>query len=240
MELFSQRPFHFRRFSLFHHRSTMKTGTDAVLLGAWLNTENTHRILDAGTGCGIIALMLAQRTQAIIDAIDIDKDSCEEASFNFSRSHWNKRLFVSHIDLKQYIQTANVSYDLIVSNPPFFADSVKTKHHRRNLARHNDSMSYEMLIEAAVTLLQNNGRLGMVMPHKEGELFLKQAFVSGLRLHRLLNIIPVRGRMPNRINFEIGWQAPIEEWSGEFVIRESNGSFTTQYEELLKDYYLGL
>lgn len=218
----------------------MKTGTDAVLLGAWVNTENTHRILDAGTGCGIIALMLAQRTQAIIDAIDIDKDSCEEAAFNFSRSQWNKRLHVSHTDLKEYIQTTNVRYDLIVSNPPFFADSVKTKHHRRNLARHNDSMSSDMLLEAAGTLLHNNGRLGIVMPYKEGKLFMNKALDSGLRLHRLLNIIPVRGRMPNRMNFEMGRQAPFEAWSGEFVIRESNGTFTTEYNELLKNYYLGL
>jgi len=234
------RPFHFKHFSLFHHRSTMKTGTDAVLLGAWTSTENTNRILDAGTGCGIIALMLAQRSDAVIDALDIDLASTEEAAFNFSRSQWKHRLTAIHADLQEYRHSAVFKYDLIVSNPPFFTSSFKTKHPRRNLARHTDTMNPEMILDVAETLLQSNGKLSLVLPSREGRLFIKQAEQAGFKVNRLLHIIPVRGRMPNRMNIEFGKLSPADELTGEFVIRETNGNFTQEYITLLKNYYLGL
>lgn len=240
MENQEHRPFHFKHFSLFHHRSTMKTGTDAVLLGAWTSTRNTHRILDAGTGCGIISLMLAQRSNAFIDALDIDLASAEEAAFNFSRSQWKHRLTAIHADLQDYVQSSVFKYDLIVSNPPFFTSSFKTKHPRRNLARHTDTMNPGMILNAADTLLHPSGRLSIVLPFNEGWLFVKQAGQAGFGVNRLLHIIPVRGRRPNRMNIEFGKQSPADEWTGEFVIREANGNFSPDYLALLKDYYLGL
>lgn len=234
------RPFHFRHFSLMHHRSTMKVGTDAVLLGAWITPWEAVEILDVGTGSGILALMLAQRSAARIEAIDIDQHSVEEASFNFACSQWNNRLKATKADFTDFSLHSEKKYCLIVSNPPFFTSFYKTRHQRRNLARHTDTLSFHELITGTLRLLKPSGRLCLVLPHNEGLNFIKLAEKHGLYEQNRMDIISVEGRQPNRMNLELSLQKSTQKCPEEFVIRHADGRFTKQYIDLLQDYYLGL
>jgi tRNA1Val (adenine37-N6)-methyltransferase len=166
--------FNFKQFSIEQDRCAMKIGTDGVLLGAWAPIEqNPFSILDIGTGTGIIALMLAQRSAAQqIDALEIDENAYEQATDNFENSPWNDRLFCFHAGLDEFMEEPEDEYDLIVSNPPFYAEDYKTNDEKRDLARFQDALPFEDLIEAADLLLSENGILAVIIPFKEEERFL--------------------------------------------------------------------
>lgn len=234
------KPFHFRRFSMMHHRSTMKVGTDAVMLGAWAEVEKAGHILDAGTGSGILALMAAQRNLlSTIHAIDVDAESVKEAAVNFGRSPWSNRLCARQADLRSYTPELKLSYDLILSNPPFFENHIKTSDARRNLARHTDSLSFADLLGACSRLLSAKGRASMVLPWEAGRQIIQFAPSYGLWPSRILNIIPVEGREPNRMNLELNKLPGASLCESNFVIRNTSMQFTHEYRELLKDFYLG-
>lgn len=234
------KPFHFRNFSMMHHRSTMKVGTDAVMLGAWTEVEEAGHILDAGTGSGILALMAAQRNSlATIHAIDVDAESVKEAVVNFARSPWSNRIRAEQADLRSYMPEPNISYDLILANPPFFENHIKTSDARRTLARHTDSLSFADLLGACSRLLSAKGRASMVLPWEAGKQILQIAPYYGLWPSRTLNIIPVEGREPNRMNLELNKLPGASLCESSLVIRNSSMQFTHEYRELLKDFYLG-
>ena len=138
--------FQFKKFTVWHDKCAMKVGTDGVLLGEWASTERCQRILDVGTGTGLIALMLAQRSTAILDAIDIDSDACLQAQENIAKSPFANRIQVYQTSLSEYMPDENIKYDLIVSNPPYFIDSLKCPDTKRNLARHTDTLSLPDLL----------------------------------------------------------------------------------------------
>src|SRR6187431_735162 len=169
--------FQFKKFSVDQDRTAMKIGTDGVLLGAWTPIENNpFSILDIGTGTGIIALMLAQRSSAEqIDALEIDEDAYEQATDNFENSPWNDRLFCFHAGLDEFVEEPEDEYDLIVSNPPFYSEDYKSENEQRDLARFQDAMPFEDLIEAADLLLSENGIFSVIIPFKEEENFLALA-----------------------------------------------------------------
>lgn len=234
------RPFHFKHFSLFHHRSTMKVGTDAVLLGAWTQIHPTNYTLDVGTGCGIIPLMLAQRGAEKIDAVELHEASAKEAKENFAASQWRDHLTVFHQNITEFGANQPSQYDLIVSNPPFFTSLFKTRQPDRKLARHTDSLSFENLLDTVIRLLKPTGRFSLVLPMDESQQFLRMAYLKGFTESRRLLIIPVEGRSPNRINMELVRQPTPTLETENFTIRSLDGSFTNQYNTLLKDFYLGL
>ncbi|MBQ8958180.1 MAG: methyltransferase [Bacteroidales bacterium] len=233
------RPFHFKHFSLYHHRSTMKVGTDAILLGRWTEVKPTDVVLDIGTGCGLLPLMLAQKGVAQVDAVDIDQASIEEATVNFEASQWRDQLHAFCIDINDF--QPRRKFDLIVSNPPFFNRYSKCDEERKSRARHNDmSLSYASLCAVARRLLKPDGRFALVLPVDVSKDFLQMASRSGFFLHKRLTIIPIEGKEPNRFNLEFGFgkcDAVVEE---SFVIRAADKRFTSQYNAFLKDYYLGL
>ena len=232
------RPFHFKHFSLYHHRSTMKVGTDAILLGRWVEVKPTDVVLEIGTGCGLLPLMLAQKGVAQVDAVDIDKVSIEEATINFSASQWCDKLKAYCSDIVDF-QT-DKQYDLIVSNPPFFNRFSKCESERKSRARHNDvTLSYESLCAVVVRLLKPDGRFALVLPVTASMEFLKVAEKNGLFLHKKLNIIPTEGEAPNRVNLELQLFKPSEIQEDSFLIRYKDKRFTDQYHEYLKDFYLG-
>ncbi len=233
------RPFHFKHFSLFHHRSTMKVGTDAILLGRWVEVNPTDVALDIGTGCGLLPLMLSQKGVTHVDAVDIDKASIEEATINFEASQWREHLKACLSDIVDF-QT-DKKYDLIVSNPPFFNRDSKCDSDRKSRARHNDAgLSYATICSVAVRLMQPDGRFALVLPLNVMDAFLKEAEKSGLYLHKRMTIIPIEGKEPNRVNLELGF-VPVPEVGEEtFVIRDADKRFTPQYNEFLKEFYLGL
>ena len=174
--------FTFKQFSVQQDKTAMKVGTDGVLLGAWTPIHhNPFSILDVGSGTGIIALMLAQRTHAQqIDALEIDEDAYEQAVENFENSPWGDRLFCFHAGLDEFIEEPEDEYDLIVSNPPFYAEDYKTENEQRDLARFQDAMPFEELVEAADLLLSENGVFALIIPFKEEENFIALAKESEL------------------------------------------------------------
>ncbi len=233
------RPFHFKHFSLYHHRSTMKVGTDAILLGRWTEVKPLDVVLDVGTGCGLLPLMLSQKGVAHVDAVDIDKASIEEAKVNFEASQWHEHLKAFCIDIVDF-QT-DKKYGLIVSNPPYFNRFSKCDSERKSRARHNDAgLSYATICQEVGRLMQPDGRFALVLPADVSKEFLDTAECKGLYLHKRMTIVPIAGKEPNRVNLELGFEKSYNIFEETFIIRDADKRFTAQYNEFLKDYYLGL
>ncbi len=232
------RPFFFKRFGLFHHRSTMKIGTDAILLARWVEVSENDEVLDIGTGCGLIPLMLAQKGIKNADAVEIDRDSYEEATQNFNNSAWKSHLFAVNDDIKHYAITCGKKYDLIVSNPPFFfGDNIPEKA-KKGLARHTNTLSYNDLLISVKKLLKPEGRFALVLPALESKTFLKDAENQGFYLQKEMHIVPIEGKASNRVNMQLVVNQIDEVERETFVLRNPDHSFTKEYKDFLKDYYL--
>jgi len=231
------RPFFFKKFGLFHHRSTMKIGTDAIILSRWVEVNPDDDVLDIGTGCGLIPLMLSQKGIHHADAVEIDGDSCEEAALNFRLSAWSSQLAVYHDDVKNFADRNLEKYDLIVSNPPFFfGDNIPQKM-KKGLARHTNTLSYKDLLDAARKMLKPNGRFALVLPTIESVTFLKIATENGFYLQKKMEIIPIEGKESNRVNMQLV-KYQVDTLIESFVLRHADHSFTKEYKEFLKDFYL--
>jgi len=232
--------FQFKRFSLEQDRTAMKIGTDGVLLGAWTPIENNpFSILDIGTGTGIIALMLAQRSSAEqIDALEIDEEAYEQAANNFENSPWNDRLFCFHAALDEFVEEPEDEYDLIVSNPPFYSEDYKSENEQRDLARFQDAMPFEDLIEAAALLLSENGIFSVIIPFKEESTFLaiaKEQELYPIKITRVKGT-PTTETKRSLLAFSrnITTNFPIDE----LIIETARHSYTSEYIVLTKDFYL--
>lgn len=227
--------FNFKQFSVEDTRSAMKVGTDGVLLGAWVSLDGTEdHILDVGTGSGVIALMLAQRTsKATVIGIDIDAPSAEDASDNFKKSPWAGRMAAFCTDFRNMKQ---FPYELIVSNPPFFVNSLKAPDARRSDARHTDTLSYAALASGAVANMAPNGRLAVVLPSDESELFIEEARGAGLFLRRICRVrtTPKQPFKRSLMEFSKNEGELLEE---QLTIQNSC-DFTSEYKSLTKDFYL--
>ena len=232
--------FNFKQFSLEQDRTAMKIGTDGVLLGAWSPIpENCYSVLDIGTGTGIIALMIAQRSSAEqIDALEIDGDAYEQATENFEKSPWNDRLYCFHAGLDELIDEPEDEYDLIISNPPFYTENYKPEDKQRDLARFEDAMPFEMLIEAADLLLSENGILSVIIPFKEEENFLtlsKEFELFPMKITR------VKGTPNSEIKRSLLAFKKIETLEveiDELIIETQRHIYTEEYIALTKDFYL--
>jgi tRNA1Val (adenine37-N6)-methyltransferase len=165
--------FRFKQFTVEQDKCAMKVGTDALLLGAWADCSHATRVLDIGTGTGVLALMLAQRApQAHIDAIEIDAAAAEQATQNVARSPWQSRVTVYEVSLQQFAAANPLPiYDFIVSNPPFFHQSLKTPDPQRAQARHTDSLLHDVLLHNTAQLLLPNGSCCFVLPTNQSARF---------------------------------------------------------------------
>lgn len=217
----------------------MKVGTDAVLLGSLINMRSSENILDIGCGSGIISLIAAQKSQANILGIDIDEASVLQANENFELSRWKDRLKAERISLQDAKDQFHTSFDLIICNPPFFVNSMKSPHEKRNLARHNDSLGSIDLLTSAKSLLSNDGIFALILPFTEGEEFIQQALQHDFFLKRKILIQPKPSKKVNRLVLEFKLQA-CDIKTEQFVIREENDEYTQAYKELTKDFYLKL
>lgn len=231
-------PFRFKQFVVDDAACPMKVGTDSVLLGAWARLENSPGILDIGTGCGLLALMAAQRSDARITAIDIDPVATASAAANFRISPWDGRLTARCIRLQDFQNEPEAgNFDHIISNPPFFINSLKAPDAERSQARHNDLLPFEDLAFASARLLAPDGRLSMVLPVAEGYLFIDIAAKTRLFLVRKLTVIPKAGKEANRLLLEFArQQMPME--STELTIRNESGEYTNEYKKLTSLFYL--
>lgn len=218
----------------------MKVGTDSVLLGAWCPIENNpFSVLDIGAGTGILSLMIAQRSNAEqIDALEIDEEAYEQCVENFENSPWGDRLFCFHAGLDEFVDEPEDEYDLIISNPPFYSEDYKTENSQRDLARFQEAMPFDDLVEAADLLLSENGIFAVIIPYKEEEKFID--------LCAEVELFPVKvTRIKGTPNTEIKrsllafkrYELPVLE-ADELVIETSRHKYTEEYIDLTKDFYL--
>lgn len=234
----SNQAFVFKQFKICQDKCAMKVGTDAVLLGAWVNATTAKNILDIGTGTGIIALMLAQKSEAAIDAIDIDSNAFEQVTENISESKWHSRIHAHHISLQQYAQRTDKKYDLIVSNPPYFVDSSKALEEARTNARHTDQLPFSDLLNGVLRLLHIDGTFYVILPTKESQLFREMAEVHELFLTKLTRVITRTDKPEKRLLMKFEFtQKPLEEDSIT-IEQDERHSYTEEYKELTRDYYI--
>lgn len=231
--------FRFKQFSISDERSAMKIGTDGVLLGAWADVEDDSRILDVGTGTGLIALMLAQRnTSANITGIDISKEATQEACDNFGRSPWAERLSAVCGDVCSF--SSDKKFDHIVSNPPYFVDSLHSPDKLRTMARHTSSLKFEDLVSAAEHLLVSGGRLSVILPTECAMQFRFAAF-GRLWLRRQLDVVTKAGDTPRRTLMEFCLSdKPLMPSVATLALRHKDSSYTDEYRALTNDFYISL
>ncbi len=241
--------FQFKQFNVNQDRCAMKVGTDGVLLGAWCPINNyPFSILDIGAGTGILSLILAQRSNAEhpslqgelaqqIDAIEIDEDAYEQCVENFESSPWGDRLFCFHAGLDEFVEEPEDKYDLIVSNPPFYAEDFKTENTARDLARFQDAMPFEDLVEAAHLLLSENGIFAVIIPFKEEEKFI--ALAKDFELHPF-KITRVKGTPTTEIKRSLLAFSKTQKQTliDELIIETARHQYTEEYIDLTKDFYL--
>jgi len=232
--------FNFKQFSIQQDRCAMKIGTDGVLLGAWCPIDNNpYSILDIGAGTGILSLMLAQRSNAEqIDALEIDEEAYEQCVENFETSPWSDRLFCFHAGLDEFIDEPEDEYDIIISNPPFYSEDFKTENSQRDLARFQDALPFEDLVEAADLLLSENGIFSVIIPYKEEEKFID--LCAGVELFPV-KVTRVKGSHNTPIvrsllafkRYELSVLT-----TDELVIEISRHEYTDDYINLTKAFYL--
>ena len=235
------KPFRFKQFSVSQEHCAMKIGTDAVLLGAWADLDSQpNSILDIGAGTGVLALMMAQRSDAeLIDAIEIDDAAYEQCVGNFEASDWGDRLFCYHASLDEFTEEIEDQYDLIISNPPFYTDSFKTENEERNKARFEDAMPFTELLKSISKLLSSEGHFNVVIPFSEESLFIELAAKTGLYPFRILHVRGQKSTAVKRSLICFMFEKKTIE-TQELIIEIVRHQYTEEYSNLTKDFYLKL
>ncbi len=228
--------FKFKKFTVVQEHSAMKVGIDSVLLGAWTGIQETQTILDVGTGTGLLALMLAQRSNAKITAVEIDESACREALTNIENSPWPNQIKVLHTTFQEFEQSTNQRFDCIVSNPPYFENSSKPEDLNRKNARHNDGLPFTGLIEGSLKLLNINGHLSVILPVKMAEKFIETAACLGLFLNRTTWIKHNPEKPFHRRLLEFSRNITATDES--ILVIESQREYTDDYKNLTREFYL--
>lgn len=217
----------------------MKVGTDGVLLGAWASLDHhPNSILDIGTGTGLIALMLAQRSDAAtIDALEIDEAAYEQCVDNFEASPWGDRLFCYHAGLDEFIDDMEYQYDLIISNPPFYSEDVTSGNDARDVARQNQSLPFEELIEGVSLLLSPEGVFSTIVPYKEEQRFIALAAETGLYAQYIARVKGNPSSVIKRSLLQFTFNKN-EVLKDELTIEMERHQYTPEYIALTKAFYL--
>lgn len=234
--------FRFKRFEIDQEGCAMKVGTDGVLLGAWCRILPADKLLlDIGSGTGIIALQLAQRTEqagSTVEAVEIDSRSCEKAQENFDRSGWGDRLTLHCSAIQDFAAQATAKYDHIVSNPPYYNGSMLPADAARRRARHTSSLAYEELAEVCSRLLNPSGRVSIILPAPEAEKMAEIAARNGFHLSRRTEVWSTPKSGPKRLLLEFARSQTVPETSSLVIEDEGPGSFSAEYRALTRDFYL--
>ncbi len=236
------KPFKFKEFTIHQDKTAMKVGTDGVLLGAWCSVDSyPDTILDIGSGTGVISLMIAQRSDAMtIDAVELDENAYEQTVANFEESDWGDRLYCYNATFQEFageIQEEEETYDLIVSNPPFYTDAFESENASRNKARFTSSLSFEELIIGVSKILSENGTFAVVIPFKEEESFIALAKENTLFLNRVCRVQGNETSEVKRSLMEFSFNET-ELKEERLIIEIERHQYTQAYIDLTKDFYL--
>jgi tRNA1Val (adenine37-N6)-methyltransferase len=228
--------FQFKKFLIRQDRCAMKVGTDGVLLGAWAKIPATGILLDIGTGSGLIALMAAQRGSRAVVGIDMDEESVSQARENVSESEWKNHIEIQCCMLQNFI--TEQTFDAIVSNPPFFTESLLCPDQRRSATRHTQTLSFQELVKGVDRLLSAGGEFSVVLPFAASDRFIQTCWEGGLHLLRRTDVF-TRPGMPARrtlMSF-VRTHCHTKEFHN-LVIEDESHNFTEEYKALTKDFYL--
>lgn len=229
--------FHFKQFSIHQDKTAMKVCTDACVFGASIFLPENGNILDIGTGTGVLSLMLAQRTNAHIDAVEIEKNAFEQASDNIKNSIFKSQIDIFHIDLRNFLPEKK--YNLIVTNPPFFSHNSISPKKERNLAMHTDSLSFDDILIFSKKYLEIEGNLWVLLPEYEGEIFKKQATLQNLFLSKQINIYQNKEKPIFRtlLNFQKNDILSDIKYENFYIYKEKI-EYSEEFIALLKEYYI--
>ena len=232
--------FEFQQFKVHQELCAMKVCTDACLFGAWVANWLMHsklpinQILDIGAGTGLLSLMLAQNSNVLIDAVEIDEGAAKQATENFERSKWSNRLTLLHAPIQTIVP--NKQYDLIISNPPFFEDDLKSSNTARNLALHSQALKLDELLNAIQQLLTSNGFFGILLPYSRAGLFIEMANKLGFYVEKEANVqqTELHGFFRTMLLFSRNSQKPITET----ILIKNNQTYSEAFRNLLSPFYL--
>lgn len=219
----------------------MKVNTDGVLLGAWADVQHASRMLDIGTGTGVIAIMLGQRSeQAHITAVEIDSDACEQAIENIASTPWASRIEVVNIPIQDFAKTTREQFDLIVSNPPFFTGGTFSSNQQKASVRHTVKLPHSDLLSSVRSLLSPDGRFCVILPLIEGLRFVEVAATYHLHCTKMTEVLPRANKPVERLLLQFETKNHPRE-QGQVVIYEPESEqYTPPYVALTKDFYLNM
>lgn len=231
--------FQFKHFTIWHDKCAMKVGTDGVLLGAWVQLENARQVLDIGSGSGLIALIIAQRgtPDTQITAIEIDREAANQATENANKTMWKDNINVICTDFCQF--EPGILFDLIVSNPPYFSNALKSPDSQRAKARHNNSLPFETLIRKSASMLTENGKLALIIPFESWETVKLNAIGYGLYPEEVTRVSTISNIPPKRILVRFGKKPTTCNYQT-LSIEKEKGIYTEEYRKLVQDFYLTL
>lgn len=237
--------FRFRKFNVQHGRSSMRVGTDAVLLGAWAEVQQLHAlaqasVLDIGCGCGVISLMIAQRCpHAQVLGVDIDAPSIEEATQNALQSPFAHRVRFCLADIRDMATEPTCGrFDLILCNPPYYTEDTLPPEQRRSRARNALHLSFESLVYSVCRIMSEQGTFALIIPMQERDIFVSEAYAKGLHISRECRVQTVQRKQPKRVMLEFRFH-PVDHFAPSFLTLQSfDGSRTQEYSLLCKDFYL--
>lgn len=231
--------FTFKQFFVAHDRCAMKVGTDGVLLGAWAPVEKARKVLDIGCGSGLIALMIAQRSapEVEIDGVELEPEAAQQASSNAAQSPWAERVHIHAQDVHQFAESHPHQYDLIVSNPPYFAPAVACRDEARDTARYTGSLTHDALLNCAEKLITKEGIFCVVLPHDLGEELARLAVQQDWFVHCQVDIRDRPGKPLHRMLLTLSRQ-PAETQYQHLDLRQSEGVYSPEFCALIGEFYL--
>jgi len=230
--------FRFKQFSLSDTNCAMKLSSDAVLLGALADFGLSSTVLDIGTGSGILALMAAQKSTAMIDAVELEEHASRQAYQNFQESKWKDRLKIYHSPIREFADKSNTTYDTIICNPPYFQGQLKSPDENRNNAKHDNSLDFEELSQCVARLLSEKGLCWVIIPASEKNNFLRIFLKSGLYCTKNIFIANKPDTEPHRVVFCFSRKSPDTIESQSLILKNPDGTPSESYKQLTKDFYL--
>ena len=230
--------FQFKKFKIVQDGCAMKVGTDGCLLGGWFDCSQSRNILDVGSGSGLIAIMAAQRCNATVTGVEIDSDAAIQATENVNNSPWSDRIRIINEDLLSY--TTAERFDTIVSNPPYFVNSLKCDNDARTTARHSDTLSNNDFFRKCKELLTEEGKVSIIIPSDISTDWQEVAKSNGFHTSRITHIKTTPDKMAKRVLIEFSTCKPQEMFEETLILEKKRGVYSDEAQNILKDFYLKL